>query len=170
MDKQRHRSMILVDLQKAFDTLEHGNLVSKMKYFGFWTSVIHSFEFYLSNKKFLVCIDVFFWGCDIKYGAPQGSILWSFLYLDNLPKSLPVTGSYLYEDDAYIFHQHKDVRETENVLNKKFSSLCQWFINSKVPIHFEESKNKSMPFSKMLRKINIFFVGRSRIPWLTTCL
>ena len=52
--------MILVDLQKAFDSLEHGNLLSKMKYFSFWTSVIHSFEFYLSNKKFLVCIDVFF--------------------------------------------------------------------------------------------------------------
>ena len=27
MDKQRHASIILVDLQKAFDTLDHGDLL-----------------------------------------------------------------------------------------------------------------------------------------------
>ena len=32
--------MKLVDLQKAFDTSEHGVLLEKMKYFGFRTSVI----------------------------------------------------------------------------------------------------------------------------------
>ena len=40
MDKQMHTGMILVDLQKAFDTLDHGVLLEKMKYFGFRTSVI----------------------------------------------------------------------------------------------------------------------------------
>ena len=61
MDKQTHTGMILVDLQKAFDTLDHGVLLEKMKYFGFRASVIKWFESYLSNRKFLVCIDnVFF--------------------------------------------------------------------------------------------------------------
>ena len=56
MDKQMHAGMILVDLPKAFDTLDHGVLLlEKMKYFGFWTSVINWFESYLSNRKFLVC-------------------------------------------------------------------------------------------------------------------
>ena len=41
MDKKMHTGMILVDLQKAFDTLDHGVLHEKMKYFGFWTSVIN---------------------------------------------------------------------------------------------------------------------------------
>ena len=39
MDKQMHTGMILVDLQKAFDTLDHGILLEKMIYFGFQTSV-----------------------------------------------------------------------------------------------------------------------------------
>ena len=43
MDKQMHTSMILVDLQKAFDTSHHGVLLEKMKYFGFWTFVINWF-------------------------------------------------------------------------------------------------------------------------------
>ena len=58
IDKQVDTGMILVDLQKAFDTLDHGVLLEKMKYFGFQTSVIKWFESYLSSRKFLVCIDV----------------------------------------------------------------------------------------------------------------
>ena len=49
--------MILVDLQKAFDTLDHEVLLEKMKHFGFRISLIKWLESYLSNRKFLVCID-----------------------------------------------------------------------------------------------------------------
>ena len=61
MDKQMYTGMILVDLQKAFYTLDHRVLLQKMKYFGFRASVIKWFESCLSNRKFLVCIEnVFF--------------------------------------------------------------------------------------------------------------
>ena len=40
LDKQMHIGMILVDLQKAFDTSDHGVFLEKMKYFDFQTSVI----------------------------------------------------------------------------------------------------------------------------------
>ena len=32
MDKQMHTGMILVDLQKAFDTLDHGVLLEKIRF------------------------------------------------------------------------------------------------------------------------------------------
>ena len=35
-----HTGVIVVDLQKAFDTLDQGVLLEKMKYFGFLASVI----------------------------------------------------------------------------------------------------------------------------------
>ena len=60
MDKQMYTSMILEDLQKAFDTLDHGVLLEKMKYFCFWASVIKWFESYLSNGKFWVVLIMFF--------------------------------------------------------------------------------------------------------------
>ena len=40
MDKQMHACIMLVDLQKAFDTLVHGVLLEKIKNFGFRISVI----------------------------------------------------------------------------------------------------------------------------------
>ena len=60
MDRKMHTSMLLADLQKAFDVFEHEVLLEKMKYFGFRTSVIKWFESYLSNGKFLICTDNIF--------------------------------------------------------------------------------------------------------------
>ena len=167
MDKQINTGMILADLQKAFDTLDHGVLLEKMKYFGFRASVIKWFESYLSNRKFLVCIDnVFSEAGTLKYGIPQGSILGQLLfllYVNDLPQSLTDAGYYLYADDTCIFYQHEDVKKIENVLNKEFSLLCQWFIDDKLSIHFGEDKTQSILFSKMraLRETNISFAGHS---------
>ena len=105
--------MILVDLQKAFDALDHGVLLEKMKYFGFRAPVIKWFEFYLSNRKLLVCIDnIFSEAGTLKYGVPQGSILGPLLfllYVNDLPQLLSDAGSYLYADGTCIFPQHEDV-------------------------------------------------------------
>ena len=81
INKQMYTGMILVDLQKAFDTLGHAVLLEKMKYLGFCTSVINWFESYLSNRMFLVCVDVFSEAGLLKYDVPQGSILRPLLFL-----------------------------------------------------------------------------------------
>ena len=121
-------------------------------------------ESYLSNRKFLVCIDVFSEARTLKYGVPQGSILGLLLfllYVNDFPQSLSDRGSYLYADDTCIFFQHEDIKKIENVLSKKFSSLFQWFIDNKLSIHFREDKTKSILFSKTrgLKEINISFAG-----------
>ena len=167
MYKQMHTGMISVDLREVFDTLDHGVLLEKMKYFGFRASVIKWFESYLSSRKFLVCIDnIFSEAGTLKYCVPQGSILRPLLfllYVKDLPQSLSDTGSYLYADVTCIFYQHEDVKKIENVLNKEFSSLCQWFIDNKLSIHFGEDKTKSILLSKTrgLKEINISFAGHS---------
>ena len=132
-----------------------------MKYFGFQTSVIKWFESYLSNKKFLVSIDnVFTEAGTLKYGVPQGSILGQLLFLlfvIDFPQSLSYAGSYCYADDTCIFYHHEDVKKIENVLNKEFSSLCQWFIDNKLSIHLEKGKTKSILFSKRRVKAKLIY-------------
>ena len=114
----------------------------------------------------MVCIDVFSEAGTLKYGVPQASILGRLLfllYVNDLPQLLSDAGSYLHADDNCIFYQDEDVNKIENVLNKEFSSLCQWFINNKLSIHFAEDKTKSILFSKTrgLREINVSFAGHS---------
>ena len=113
-----HTCFMLVNLQKGFDILDHGVLFEKMKYFGFQTSVIKWFDSYVSNRKFLFCIDIFSEAGILKYGV-------FLLYVNDLPQSLSDAGSYLNADDTCNFYQHEDVKKIENVLNKEFSLLCQ---------------------------------------------
>ena len=53
MDKGQHTGMILTDLQKAFNTLDHDVSLKKMECVGFKKPVIKWFKSYLSNRKFL---------------------------------------------------------------------------------------------------------------------
>ena len=82
-NKQTHTGMILVDLQKVFDTLDDGVLLEKNE---IW------FETYLSDRKLLICIDNVFSETGIlKYGVLQGSVLGPLiflLYVNDLPQSL----------------------------------------------------------------------------------
>ena len=107
-----------------------------------------------------------FWGWNIKVRCTTRlylGLLLSLLYVNDLPQSLSDAGSYSYADDTCIFYQHEVVKKIENVLNKEFSSLCQWFMDNKLSIHFGEDETKSILFSKTrgLREINIFFAGHS---------
>ena len=100
MDKGFHTGMILMDLQKAFDTLDHTVLLQKMKYVGFKESFIKWFQSDLSNRRFFVTLENVFSDAGlINCGVPQGSILRPLLfliYMNDLPGALNGTGSYLY--------------------------------------------------------------------------
>ena len=49
--------MILIDLQKLFDTLDHDVLLDTMKYLGFTSKTIDWFGSYLKKRNFVVSIE-----------------------------------------------------------------------------------------------------------------
>lgn len=54
-----HTGMILINLKKAFNTLDDKTLLEKMTCLGFKALVIKRFESYLSSKKKFVYVNVF---------------------------------------------------------------------------------------------------------------
>ena len=55
-------------------------------------------------------------------------------------------GLFLYADDSCLVYQRKDVKEIERNLNKNFSNVCEWFVDNKLSIHFEEDETKCILF------------------------
>ena len=53
----------------------------------------------------------------------------------------------LYADDTCLIFQHSDINEIQIQLNKNFSSICDWFMDNKLSIHFGEEKKLSQFFS-----------------------
>ena len=66
----------------------------------------------------------------------------------------------LYADDSYLIFTDTDVERIENDLNRNFHSLCNWFLENKLSIHFGEDKTKSILFGRKkyenLKKMNIW--------------
>ena len=149
--------MILIDLQKAFDTIDHQILIKKMKYLGFSKNVIAWFKSYLSERKFKTNISTSYSSrsnliCSVRQGSILGPLLF-LLYINDLPQAV-ASDSLLYADDTCIVFQHKNVTKIEKQLLRGFSSLCDWFIDNKLSIHFVQDKTKSILFGTKLKLLN----------------
>ena len=55
----------------------------------------------------------------------------------------------LYAKDTCLMFKHKEITESETVLNKNFSMLFDWFVNNILSIHFGEDKTKSILFGSI---------------------
>ena len=66
---------VFMDLQKAFDTVDHQILISKSNHYGIWGVSNDWFKSYLSNGSQYVSIDEYDSGLvTINCGVPQGSL------------------------------------------------------------------------------------------------
>ena len=120
--------LILIDIQKAFDTIDHKIILKKMGCIGFSEKVISWFESYLPGRTFKVNIDKKL-SDPGNCGFPQGSILGPILfllYVSDMPQAVKCD-LFLYADDTCFTFQHENVNKIEDQLNLNFSSLCDWF-------------------------------------------
>ena len=75
--------MILIDLQKAFETIDHDILLEKVKATGFCDDTLSWFHSYLTDRAFLVRIESKHSSISkILCGVPQGAIFGPFLFLN----------------------------------------------------------------------------------------
>ena len=153
-DKGLFTGMILIDLQKAFDTINHEILLGKLHVTGFSEKTVAWFKLHLSDRAFKVNINNHFSDLSkISCGIPQGSILGPLLfslYVNDMPQAIH-SDFFLYVDDSGLTFQHKDVHTIEHQLNKNFANLCKWFVNSKLSIHLNEEKTKCIFFGSKLK-------------------
>jgi len=71
---------LLPKFRKAFESLTHKILLSKMSHFGIRGDVFSWFESYLNDR--LICVDPLFCSpSQVNFGVPQGSVLGPVLFL-----------------------------------------------------------------------------------------
>ena len=54
--------------------------------------------------------------------------------------------------DSFLVYQRKIVYKIEQNLNKIFPNICNWFLDSKLSIHFEDGKRKVFATKQKLSK------------------
>ena len=157
-DKGMLTGMILIDLQKAFDTIDHDIFLEKLECLCFSKNCIRWYQSYLENRIFLVNIEnQFSEPGNLTCGVPQGSILGPLIflmYVNDMAQSVDCD-LLLYADDSCLIFTGKDLKEIEEKLNRNFNSLCDWFVENKLSIHFGEEKTKSIVFGTKKRLKNL---------------
>ena len=119
--------MILIDLQKAFDTIDRNILLKKLRSLNFSESTVNWFHSYLTNRTFCVVVgQAMSEHARLNCGVPQGSILGPLpflIYVNDMEQAVTCE-LLLYADDSCLLFQHKEVNEIERVLTENFSRLC----------------------------------------------
>ena len=155
--------MILIDLRKAFDTIDHDILLQKLYGIGFSKHSVNSFQSCVIKRIFLVKLgDVFSHLACVSIGVPQGSVLAPLLFLIFINDMSPVAkcNLFLYADNTCFIIQHKDVNGIRKQLNEDFENIGDWFDDNKVSIHFDDDEIKSILFPskfkiKKIRKLHV---------------
>ena len=144
--------MIFLDLSKAFDTLDHQILFTKLEHYGIRDVALQWIKSYFSCRRQFVQIDQ---TCSstqtIKCGVPQGSILgplFFILYINDLPRASKLTEPLLFADDTSIFFSHSNPDYLETVLNNELLNIDVWLRCNKLSIM---SKRRIMLFFVRVR-------------------
>ena len=157
---------IFLDLSKAFDTLDHEILFSKLKHYGIDGIALQWIKSYFCNRKQFVQINQASSSeLTIKCGVPQGSILgplFFILYINDLPNSVNISETLLFADDTSISCSHTDIDHLITVLNKELQSVDVWMKANKLSVNI--SKTKYVIFRPKQKRINtnipILFDGK----------
>ena len=108
--------MILIDLQKSFDTINYEILLKKLEAIGFSNKCIRWFRSYLYERIFFIETEnqLSDYG-EVSCGVPQGSILGPLLllvYVNDMPQAVK-SNLFFYGDDLCLMYQHRDVKKIE---------------------------------------------------------
>ena len=156
LDQNHFSCGIFIDLQKAFDTVDHKVLLYKLFHYGIRGIENEWFKSYLSNRTQFVSIN----GTsskeyNIDHGVPQGSVLGPLLfliYINDLNKSLKYCSAVHFADDTALLHKNKSLEEMEKNVNYDLKNVNSWLIANKISLN--ANKTEMILFRNHRKKIN----------------
>ena len=133
-----YTGMILIDLQKAFDTINHKILLNKLLAISFSKNTIGWYESYLAERHFTVevanRVSKFE---NISCGVPEGSVLGPLLfliYVNDMSQAVECD-LHLYVDDSCLLFQHQSVTEIKKTVNQSLLTYLPTYLPTHVPTY-----------------------------------
>ena len=147
--------MLLLDLQKAFDCVNHKILLHKLEAMGFGKTAISWLQSYLCGRTQCVQLgNVLSESLSVTCGVPQGSILGPILFLCyvNDMISWVSTKLLLYADDSAIIASGKSVNDINNILTSELHSIKNWLVDNKLSLHLGKTETILFGNKRKLRQ------------------
>lgn len=137
---------IFLDFRKAFDSVNHEILLSKLHTYGIRGNSLDWFRSYLTNRKQYVCINNVNSSLKlVEYGVPQGSILGPLLFLifiNDITKCSKLFKYILYADDSTLSTgvNESELEKHVSLINDELNNLYTWLNSNKIAINKKKTK------------------------------
>ena len=143
LDNRKFGCGIFLDLQKAFDTVNHDILLMKLEHCGIRGISLDWFKSYLSGRKQYVSVN----GsnssfCNVTCGVPQGSVLGPLLfliYINDLPYASSKLAFYLFADDTNIYYESENLDLLQRVVNKELKKVKMWLDTNQLALNIDKT-------------------------------
>ena len=130
LDEEKYAVSLFLDLSKAFDTVNHSILLSKLDLYDIRGNENKWFRSYLSNRKQKVFVN----GVEsnlllVNSAVPQGSILGPFLfliYINDFDKATNYFSLRLFADDTSLTATGKDLDVLLQRINSELPAIYEW--------------------------------------------
>ena len=119
LDNNLFTAGVFIDLQKAFDTVDHEILLYKLNHYGIGRVANDWFRSYLTNRKQFVSINGFDTNLvTMHFGVPQGSVMGSLLfliYVNDLHAAIRYSTTQHFANDTNLLIHNNSLKQLKNI-------------------------------------------------------
>ena len=134
---------VFIDLQKAFDTVDHHILLQKLNHYGIRGIINDWFCSYLVGRIQSTQIGSRFSKKEKTLSSvPQGSVLGPLLfliYINDIHNASDKLEFYLFADDTNWLYTDKNLRSLETTMNLELSRVCEWLTANKLSLNIKKT-------------------------------
>lgn len=143
VDSKKPALCVFLDLEKAFDTVCHKQLLLQLERIGFRGITAKLFKSYLENRKLYVKINnTLSEPGTVHYGVPQGTVLGPIFFIIHINSILTsnFTGKLIsFADDSAIFYESDSWNSLKNIVERDIKQLKNHFDNKKLSINYNKT-------------------------------
>jgi hypothetical protein len=143
IDNKQITCSLFLDFSKAFDTVNHHILLSKLSKYGIRGIPLEWFTNYLNNRQQYVKMGtVESSKLQMTSGVPQGSTLGPLLFLlctNDMPNCSKKLSFRIFADDTNIFYSSTNIREVETVMNEELTNIQHYCATNKLSINLKKT-------------------------------
>ena len=146
LDKKDITAVLFLDLQKAFDSVNHDILLKKLYHYGIRGNAFSLLSSYLSGRQQCTKVkNILSNLAFVLWGVPQGSVLGPLLFLifiNDLPNASSLC-SWLFADDTALAMSSDNIQDLQARFNNEVSKVHDWLLANRLSVHYTK-KTKFM--------------------------